>query len=405
MGAASEAQAGAFGIREQSSYYQGMSHAGSGTGDVLSSMFWNSAAAAAAPGFNTESHVSLIVPDSTIEATGGAALGLGSASGDIADPALVPSSYANYQVNDRLFFGLAINSPFGLVTKPDNIWAGSPIAVTSDVFSINVNPTVAYKLTPDLTVGVGVQIEYLKVRLTNQGSLLGGADRSAELDDIGFGFTAGASWNVRPGTTIGIGYRSAVDFELEGDYDLGAFSTDNAQADLTLPDMVTIGLRQKITDRFDLLLGYEWTNWSELGEIPVRNTPETLALNYDDGHFFSVGLEYAYTPDTKFRAGVAYEISPISDEERNVLLPDADRWWLSVGATTKLTEKVSVDLAFTHIIADDAPICRAATPGAPPCAEGLPTLIEAEGDATVNIFSASFKYKWGGSEPELEPLK
>src|SRR5688572_23859047 len=113
------AQAGGFAVREQSAYYQGMSFAGSGTGDTLSSMYWNSAAAAAAPGLNAESHIAIIVPDSEITASGGGALllGLGSESGDIADPAFVPASYGNYQLTDQLYLGLAINSGFGLVTK------------------------------------------------------------------------------------------------------------------------------------------------------------------------------------------------------------------------------------------------------------------------------------------------
>jgi long-chain fatty acid transport protein len=427
-----EAHAGAFAVREQSAYYQGMSFAGAGTGDTLSSMYWNSAAAASAPGMNTETHISLILPDSEITASDGfatgpavptglpapfppvAGLGLGSESGDLADPALVPASYANYQINDRLFVGLAINSGFGLVTKPDEeAWAGSVIALTSDVFTINVNPTVAYKLTPELTIGAGLQIEYLNVRLNNArpgiSELILGPSRSAELDDIGFGFTAGFNWTPRQGTSIGVGYRSAVEFDLEGDYD--GIVTGEGSADLTLPDILTIGLRHALTDRVDVLAGFEWTNWSRLGKIPVNVggiVPETLELDYEDGFFYSLGLEYKYSPDTTFRVGVAYEESPINDDNRNVLLPDSDRIWLSVGATQRLTEKITVDLGYTHIFAEDGSICRALAAGAPSCSSvpvGTPTLIEAESEGSVDIISASFKYKWGGAEPALEPLK
>ncbi len=392
------AQAGAFAIREQSAYYQGMSFAGAGTGDTLSSMYWNSAAAASAPGFNTESHASIILPDTEITATGGALLGLGAKSGDLADPALVPASYANYQINDQLFVGLAMNSGFGLVTKPDNFWAGSPIAITSDVFSINVNPTVAYKITPELTVGAGVQIEYINIRLNNTA-------REAELDDIGFGVTAGVTWAPVQGTTLGVGYRSSVSFDLEGKFNPFAVpGTFPATANLDLPDMVTVGLRQKISDRIDLLAGFEWTNWSRVGTIPVEGTPETLRLNYDDGYFYSIGVEYAYSPFTTLRAGLAYEESPISDLERNVLLPDNDRIWLSIGATHQLTEKITIDVGYTHIFVDDASICRQGA-DASPCLVDAPNLIEAKSESSVDIISASFKYKWGGSEPSLEPLK
>jgi long-chain fatty acid transport protein len=411
------AHAGAFAVREQSAYYQGMSFAGAGTGDTLSSMYWNSAAAASVPGMNSETHISLILPDTEINATGGLltnpAFGLGSESGDLTDPALVPASYANYQLSDRLYLGVAMNSGFGLVTKPDNTsWAGSPIAITSDVFSLNINPTLAYKLTPELTVGAGVQIEYLDIRL-NRGPAPaalapGDIGRRADVDDIGIGATAGMNWTPMAGTSIGVGYRSAVSFDLEGDY-ANAFTLGanrDAKAELTLPEIVTVGLRQALSERLDLLVGYEWTNWSRLGTISVDvdGAPsEDLRLEYDDGHFVSAGLEFDYTPDTTLRIGVAWEKSPISDKERNVFLPDADRIWLSIGATHRLSEKATIDVGYTHIFADDAPICREA--GGGPCVSAAPDILVAEGEGSVNIISASFKYKFGGEEREIEPLK
>ncbi|MGF1621701.1 MAG: OmpP1/FadL family transporter [Rhodomicrobiaceae bacterium] len=414
-------QAGGFAIREQSAYYQGMSFAGAGTGDTLSSMYWNSAAAAAAPGMNSEPHVSLIVPDTEITATDGVLTGGGCAfgnceSGSLADGALVPASYANYQLSDQLYLGIAMNSGFGLITKPDNTsWAGSAIAITSDVFSINANPTIAYRVTPDFAVGVGVQIEYINVGLTNGAApapvaiALGKTGpRTAELDDIGIGATAGATWTPSAGTTIGVGYRSSIDFDLEGSYSGDPFGptgayTGGANAELTLPDMVTIGLRQQLTDRLTALAGYEWTNWSvlevaELYRASDGGLQESLPFHYKNGHFVSLGLEYAHGPDTMLRTGIAWEKSPITDEERNVLLPDTDRIWLSVGATHQLSENITIDVGYTHIFVDDAPISLSA-PG------GAPLLLEADADSAVDILAASFRYKWGGGEPDLEPFK
>jgi long-chain fatty acid transport protein len=426
---ATSANAGAFAVREQSAYYQGMSFAGSAVGDELSSMFWNSAAAAAAPGMNTETHVTLVIPHAEIEATGGALVdvfGLDRDSGSIGDPTAVPASYANYQVSDRLFLGLAINGQYGFTTKPENPdFAGTPIATTSKIFSINFNPTVAYKVSPELTIGVGAQIMYADLRLRSSnseaitGTLTGGRiisdGRTTEADDVGFGATAGVMWKPLPGTTIGIGYRSAI--ELEGKGTCTGFGLSNlaagpfgaeclvgvgVTADLTLPDMVTASIRQRVDERWTVLGTVEWTNWSRVGsEAEFKdsdgNVVDVFPLGYDDGWFFSVGAEYAWSPFTTLRAGLGYEVSPISDEVRNVSLPDNDRIWLSVGASTRLTDKITVDIGYTHLFVKDASIDTPSPLGG--------SLLTAESSGDVDIVSASFKYHWGESEPELEPLK
>ena len=425
------ANAGAFAVREQSAYYQGMSFAGSAVGDELSSMFWNSAAAAAAPGMNSETHVSLVVPHGEITSDGAGlldgGLGLDTHSGEIGDPTAVPASYANYQVNDRLFFGLAINGQYGFTTKPDNLdFAGTPIATTSKIFTINFNPTVAYKVSPELTIGVGAQILYadLRLRSSNSEAITGiatggqivSAGRTTEADDVGFGATAGLMWKPMPGTTIGIGYRSAI--ELEGKGTCTGFGLSNlaagpfgaeclagvgVTADLTLPDMVTASIRQRVDERWTVLGTVEWTNWSRVGseaefKDSAGNVVDVFPLGYDDGWFFSVGAEYAWSQYTTLRAGLGYEVSPISDEVRNVSLPDNDRVWLSVGASTRLTDRISVDIGYTHLFVKDASIDT-------PNPLGAGSLITAESSGDVDIVSASFKYHWGESEPELEPLK
>ncbi|NJM33858.1 MAG: transporter [Rhodomicrobium sp.] len=418
LAATTAAQAGAFAVREQSALYQGMSFAGSATGDELSSMFWNSAAAAAAPGMNTETHVSLVVPDTEIISTGTSildgGLGLDTNSGDIGDPTPVAASYANYQVNERLFLGIATNAQYGFKTKPDNEnFAGTPIATSSEIFSLNFNPTVAYKLTPELTIGVGAQILYADVRLRSSnttGLIVVSDGREVEVDDIAFGATAGITWKPSPGTTIGVGYRSRIEVDAEGtcsgtglsNVALGGCGAGtDVTAELTLPDLVTASFRQQVNERIAVLGTVEWTNWSLVGEQAEfkngGNTVDVFPLGYDDGWFFALGLEYAYSPFTTLRGGIAYEISPISDEDRNVSLPDNDRVWLSFGATTRITEKISVDIAYTHIFVEDAPI-EIANPGGG-------NLLVAESQSDVDIVSASFKYSFGGGEKELEPLK
>ena len=430
-GLGTAAQAAGFAVREQSTYFQGMSFAGSAAGEELSSMFWNSAAAAAAPGINSETHVALVVPHTEVTSTGTSVLdgglGLNTESGQIGDPTAVPASYFNYQVNDKLFFGLAINSPFGFATKPENQdFAGTPIANSSKIFSVDFNPTVAYKISPELTIGVGAQILYadLKLNSTNSETLTTIATRGAitssgrrtEADDVGIGATAGVLWTPAPGTTLGLGYRSQISLEGKGTCSglglsnlataptgnpLGCLNGASVTADLTLPDLVTASFRQRLTDKFTLLGTIEWTNWSVVGaEAEFKNNAgqvvDVFPLNYEDSWFFSLGGEYKWSRDTTFRAGVAFETSPITTETRNVSLPDNDRIWLSAGVTQRLTDRITIDLAYSHLFMKDASIRTDSSLG---------TLIVAEATGDIDIVAASLKYKWGDAEPELEPLK
>jgi long-chain fatty acid transport protein len=416
------ALAGGFAVREQSTSGLGSAFAGIAVGDDLSSMYWNPAATANVLGMNSESHATLVLPDSTISATSASPYGLGSESGDLSGLKLVGASYYNYQVNDQLFFGLAVNSPFGFTTKPENInWAGETFARTSEIFSINVNPTMAYKVSSQLTIGAGMQFQYIDVTLTQAAIPTPNSPTArVEGDDFGVGVTAGLIWTPLEGTSIGAGYRSAIGVELDGKAkgdplprQLGGlnFATVGATTNFYLPEMVTLSARQRLDRSWTLLGTVEWTNWSRMGQINVlskgtggygghqfgpNNTIKSLDLNWNDGWFFSGGLEYKANQNWTFRGGVAWEVSPIDSSNRSVFLPDSNRLWLSGGLTHKLTERTTIDLAYAHIFFEDAPINLTGQ-----TVMGQVSL-QAVGHTDIDLVSASLKYRWGGPRASLE---
>ena len=189
LGAVDQANAGGFAVREQSSYFQGSGFAGTAAGGDISSMFWNSAAITTLPGFNVEASGTVIFPSSDVTATGGVlALADPYRTANIGVDTFVPAMYGTYQLSDRFYAGIAVNSPFGFATKPDNpLWAGSPIALTSQIYTLDFNPTLAYKITPELSIGVGAQVEYIRVRLNS-------VAQSLDADSWGAGATAGILW-------------------------------------------------------------------------------------------------------------------------------------------------------------------------------------------------------------------
>lgn len=399
MAAQGGAEAGAFAVREQSATAQGYSFAGAASGSGgLSSMFWNPAAITMMPGWHSEWHLSLIIPRVEIDPlTPTPTLQLGG-SGDIGQDALVPTGYSSYQVNDQLWVGLSNSAPYGLVTDPRQNWAGQVYSRSSRIFSLNVNPVVGYKVNDWLSVAAGPSLQYFDIRLKRAVAVTPNAPSlTLEGDDIGFGFTAGATITPFAGTTIGIGYRSAIHHELEGSLEgppaaIGGVPSLPIRAKLRTPDQITVGLSQAITPDLTVHAGFEWTNWSLLKE-PLITGPtgvvSTLPLHYDDGFFYSLGMDYRLSPQWVVRAGVAYEQSPIDTAIRSTRLPDNDRIWVSVGAGYQWSEKLSFDISYTHIFTKETDI--RIVPGQQDFA-GLPFL--ADVDASTDIVSVSLRYRW-----------
>ena len=412
-----DANAGGFAIREQSAYGQGASFAGIAAGGALSSMYWNPATMTQFAGKNLELDTSAIFPkashsySSSFLATAVPSLFAGTESNS-GESALVPSGYFSWQLNDRLWVGMSTNAPFGLSVSFPRTWAGAAYGQDSTIQTYNFAPTVAYKVTDWLSVGAGVQAQYMKV---SYDALTGGSGSFANISGRGWGwgFTVGATITPMAGTTIGIGYRSAIDQKINGTMELstavGGSTPGPVNVSLNLPDMLTVGLRQRLGDRWTLLAGFEWSNWSRIGTANLY-TPSgnaTIAgnaikfpFNYSDGYFYSLGAEYMWDPSLTLRAGIAFEQSPITDGVRTPRLPDNDRMWYSVGASYKHPQfrGLTFDLAYSFIDVKDTPINISATSGNPWFSSSFGTYIGSV-DSHIHIISAALRYQWDAAEP------
>ncbi len=86
----------------------------------------------------------------------------------------------------------------------------------------------------------------------------------------------------------------------------------------------------------------QWTNWSRLQAPPIVNRVtglpiSGLGLRYRDEWFFAAGAQYNWNQNLSLRAGIAYELSPITDETRGVRVLDNNRLWLSPAPATRST--------------------------------------------------------------------
>ena len=107
------ANAGGFAIREESAWGQGASFAGVAAGGSSSAMFWNPATMTQIPGIQSNSVWSGIMPYAA-NTPGTSMRSRFGGTGDTANDALVPAAYYTWQFRPDMWFGLSVNSPFGL---------------------------------------------------------------------------------------------------------------------------------------------------------------------------------------------------------------------------------------------------------------------------------------------------
>jgi long-chain fatty acid transport protein len=308
----------------------------------------------------------------------------------------VPGSYGAIRINDRLVVGVSVSAPFGLSNEIDNPnWSGQFHHRDASLFTTNINPMASYEIMPGLFLGVGVQGEYARLRFETA-AVANGPSATLKGDDIGFGYTLGLLWKPAPGTSIGLGFRSSIAHDIEGD-----FYSPNPTAPFTVsidtPELVTLSFRQSITNRFRFMGTVEWSNWSRFDVRPIKSGGATFPnfdFQYSDGWFFSLGGEYDYSDQLTFRAGVAYEISPVDDPTKRLAqVPDADRLWLSAGLTYKWSPMTSIHFGYTHIFVDDASLERLPATGAP-----LLLTADVESDIDIVTIGITRKFGWlGGS--------
>lgn len=412
--ASTQANAGGLAVREQSVYGQGTSFAGVAAGGSLSSMFWNPATMTQFPGMTLETGLSGIFPFAahTPIAVFPASPFQGTANVGNAAPLL--AGYGSYQLNPNMWLGVSLNTPFGLSENFPDAWGGRNYATNGALLATyNASPSFAFRINDWISIGAGAQIQYAKANFSF-GLPTVGQVVNLRGTGMGYGATAGVTLTPTPTTSIGLGWRSAINQKIDGELvsnvpvPLSTFGGINTT--VKLPDIVSLGIRQRVDQRWTLMGTVEWTNWSRIGTLTVSQSsgspiliggqPHTVPFEWRDGWFFSGGAEYVWTDRLTVRGGVGYEISPVTDQVRTPLVPDNNRVWASLGATWRLSKSIHVDLAYTHIWVDDAPINL--TAGNPSFINPLSYVGSVSGHA--DVLSLAMVYKLAPPSPAVQPI-
>jgi long-chain fatty acid transport protein len=407
------AQAAGFFLQEQSVSAMGAAYAGSAAiARDPSAIFYNPAALTQLRGGQIHVGGNYLYPKANFDDRGstlvrpvapGPVFGVtpvgGVDSDDPIDGTLIPNLYYSQQINDVVWLGLGLSVPFGLSSEFDPGWYGRFDSIKTDLQTINIQPTVAFKVNDWLSVGGGIDIQLADAELTS--AVYNGTTEGLsklEGDDHSFGWNIGVTLKPWETTTIGLHHRSSISHELDGRIvvtGVGAQNVDQAgTARLDLPSITTLGLAHDVTDRLTLLAQtsyFEWSSFQSIAAVLNVNGAVTqdVVQKYKDTMNFSIGAEYDWSDALTFRVGYQYDESPANDTYRTTRTPDADRNWFTGGVTYRMNDRFTLDFSAAYIHLDDANInlTRNTAP--------LTAVVSTErNDSWIGIAAAGVTYKF-----------
>jgi long-chain fatty acid transport protein len=355
------ASASGFQLMEQNASGIGNAYAGSAAvAENASTIYFNPAGMTQLKDLEISGGISAIRPSYKFTNNGSTNLsgGTGTNGGDAGNWGFVPNGYASWALAKDIYVGLGIGAPFGLKTEYSPDWVGRYQSVSFDIKTINVNPSIAYRVNEKVSLGFGVNWQQINAEYVRQATTT--SQVKLKLDDSAWGWNAGALFTLSPSTKVGVSYRSAIKYSTTGTFS-GA-SNANAKADIKVPDTFILSVAQKLSDKWEMLGDVSRTGWSSIPKVDImyattNSLAQTLDTNYKNTWRVALGANYKYTEALKLKFGVAYDQTPVqSSSTRLTSLPDNNRVWFSTGAQYKIDKSSVLDFGVAYLYLRDSQI-------------------------------------------------
>ncbi len=310
---------------------------------------------------------------------------------NIAPTAWVPNAHFVAPINDQFGWGASVTSNYGLATEFNNSYAAGMYGGKTDLQTLNLNLSGAYRLSSNWSFGLGFDAVYAKAKIERYAGeasalvppgygpavgITGPDSQIAHLkgDEWGYGWNAGILYELDKDNRWGLTYRSEVKVDFDGDYKSSITNLGNqllgsagitgmpvgtggatvpGSLTLNLPEMWEISGYNKVDPQWAIHYSIAYTSWSQFQELKATGSNGQQLFykeeGFKDAYRIAVGTTYYYDKNWTFRTGVAFDDSPVPADNRSISIPDQDRFWLSAGTTYAFNEDASIDLGASYM--------------------------------------------------------
>ncbi|NIF30867.1 long-chain fatty acid transporter FadL [Enterobacter sp. Cy-643] len=403
----SQAYAAGFQLNEFSS--SGLGRAYSGEGAVADNAGSASRNPATIMMFDRPSFsAGAIFVDPDVDISGRSPSGKSLDAKNIAPTAWVPNLHFVAPINDQFGWGASVTSNYGLATEYNDSYAAGSMGGTTDLTTLNMNLSGAYRLSSNWSFGLGFNAVYAKAKIDRYAGDLGqlmagkiaqggglatpeGRALAAYANSIapdtqiahlkgdkwGFGWNAGILYEIDKDNRYGFTYRSEVKIDFDGDYKSSlppssalppaasallaanniptgtGGATIPGSLNLYLPEMWELSGYNKVAPKWAIHYSLTYTSWSQFQELKAKGSNGQTLFYKDEGfkdaYRIALGTTYYMDDNWTFRTGIAFDDSPVPANKRSISIPDQDRLWLSAGTTYAFNKDASVDVGVSYM--------------------------------------------------------
>jgi len=258
--------------------------------------------------------------------------------------------------------GIGLTSPFGLNTRYPIDGPFNTAVTTAALPLIDIKPTIAYKISEDLSVGVSADIYtfasflgegHAEQKQVSAGALGIPAGTLIELNGKGTaaGITAGLLYSPlrngagKPLMSIGLVYRSQAVLPLRGSLLVNGAKVADASTDLVLPQIVTGAIAvwpvRSPEREWKVEVDVEYVGWSFNRNLDVRlSNGATIPQpqQWNNVPVIALGTEYKWLNprwlphwEVAVRSGYTYTEDPVPDRTFNPATISLPAHTLSLG--------------------------------------------------------------------------
>ena len=302
---------------------------------------------------------------------------------------VIPNFHYAAPLTDRLVFGFGITVPFGLETDYGDDTFLRYAGTETQLQTINISPTLGFAITDKLSVGAGFDAQYLEGQFDQYAGLFSGFDTTStnKGSSWGYGYNLGVLYQFTPHTRVGLSYRSRILQDLTGKSTFsgplanslsgGTQVSYNLNGKIVLPPTSIASFYHDFNSRWAIMGSAMFTQWKSFDDLVLNNVASlntttgqadnqqsiTVHEDFRNTWNYALGAQYTLSDKWLFRGGIGYDETPTNDTDRNIQLPDSNRFITAVGAHYQANKSVGVDVGWTHLFVKNAPINNTQTVG------------------------------------------